>query len=78
MIDYQKNFVEKLNMLIINSGKSKMDIAAGAGITNTTLSNVLHYRNTPSFFVIYSLAKYFKVSIDWMVGNEVIENGKPV
>lgn len=69
--DIQMNlFAERLNELIINSGKQQNDICKELGIYKQKFSRWKTGFTEPSFDDLIMLAKYFKVSTDYLLGLE--------
>lgn len=66
-------FCERLNSLVeesinTNYGMTKEKIANDVGITASALSNYLSETRTPRTDTLRMLAKYFKVSVDYLIG----------
>ena len=63
-------FANRLNELINNSGKQQKQICEELGIPEPKLSKWKNNHIEPDINDLIMLAKYFKVSIDYLVGLE--------
>ena len=63
-------FANRLNELINNSGKPQKQICEELGIPEQKLSKWKNNHIEPDINDLIMLAKYFKVSIDYLVGLE--------
>ena len=63
-------FANRLNELINNSKKTKKQICEELGIPEPKLSKWKNNHIEPDINDLIMLAKYFKVSIDYLVGLE--------
>ena len=63
-------FVERLNELIENSGKQQKDICKDLGIYKQKFSRWKLGETKPDFDELIMLAKYFNVTIDYLLGLE--------
>ncbi len=63
-------FANRLNELINNSGKPQKQICEELGIPEPKLSKWKNNHIEPDINDLIMLAKYFKVSIDYLVGLE--------
>lgn len=61
-------FSKNLRTLIENNGKSLRDTAAELNISVPTLSRYMNGHRIPDLAYIVLLAKYFCVSVDWLIG----------
>ena len=61
-------FANRLNELINNSGKPQKQICEELGIPEPKLSKWKNNHIEPDINDLIMLAKYFKVSIDYLVG----------
>lgn len=61
-------FIERLKELIIESGKMQKEICADLGVTKQKLSKWKTGYNEPSIDEIIMIAKYFKVTTDYLLG----------
>ena len=67
-MDHREAFARRLNDLIFKQGVRKKDCATAVGITTGALSQFFSKKTSPSFETLVSLADYFGVSIDYLVG----------
>ena len=76
------NFVEILNDLLLERGKTKVELSNEAGIPYTTICGWLKAGRLPDYNAIIKLANYFQVSTDYILGIEneycITENKKSV
>ena len=63
-------FTERLNELIINSGKQQNDICKELGIYKQKFSRWKLGETKPDFDELIMLAKYFNVTTDYLLGLE--------
>lgn len=63
-------FSEILNDLLLERGKSKMDLSNEAGIPYTTICGWINAGRLPDYNAIIKLAKYFEVTTDYLLGTE--------
>ncbi len=63
-------FAEKLNDLLLEKGKSKIELSNEAEIPYTTICGWLKARRLPDFNAIKKLAKYFNVTTDYLLDCE--------
>ncbi len=64
----EKIFQERLRLLRCEKGVSQKQIADELGITEAGYQNYEVGRRKPTFDVLPSIADFFKVSIDYLVG----------
>lgn len=57
------------------SGKTQVEIAQLIGITRAAYSNIENGRREPDFASLNTLADYFDVTVDYLLGRE--QNEKP-
>lgn len=62
-------FSEILNDLLLEKGKTKMDLSVEASIPYTTICGWIKAGRLPDYNAIIKLAKYFDVSADYILGN---------
>ncbi len=63
-------FVEILNDLLLERGKTKVDLSTEAGIPYTTICGWLKAGRLPDYNAITKLANYFQISADYILGIE--------
>lgn len=63
-------FLSRLNEIIKESGKTQNKISADLKITKQKLSNWKTGKTEPNLDDLVMLAKYFEVSIDYLLGVE--------
>ena len=61
---------KRLRALREKQREKQSSVASSIGITESTLSAYEKGTRKPSFDVLLKLAKYYSVSIDYLVGNE--------
>lgn len=67
----KNKFAERLKELRLEKGLSQaqLSLAVNGQVPQTTISDYENNRRTPSIDVAIILARYFKVSVDYLVGN---------
>lgn len=71
-----QNFVEKLNFLLKSRDKNAADVAIDMKKSQATLYRYIRGTRTPDLEVVVDIAKYFNVSIDWLLGTDTNEEEK--
>ena len=66
-LKYDK-FQERLSSLIESKGVLGKDLAYGIESTPATISRYLTQNRDPELEYVYRIAKYFDVTIDWLLG----------
>lgn len=69
-----ETFADRLRELRIKSGKTLEDVANDIGLTKATLSRYENKSREPKLNIIESLASYFNVSADYIIGKSKIKN----
>ena len=69
-IDLVNRFRDRLGELVADTGQSRSDFAASAGIDRSTLSQLLSSRNRrlPRVETLAAIAEASGVSVDWLLG----------
>ena len=69
-IDLVNRFRDRLGELVADTGQSRSDFAADAGIDRSTLSQLLSSRNRrlPRVETLAAIAEASAVSVDWLLG----------
>lgn len=67
-MNYRKNFSTVLHELRKNNNMSLQAVADVVGVTNQSISLLEQGKRSPSFEVLCTLADYFDVSLDYLVG----------
>ena len=69
-IDLVNRFRDRLRELVADTGQSRSDFAADAGIDRSTLSQLLSNRNRrlPRVETLAAIAEASAVSVDWLLG----------
>ena len=67
-MDFRKNFSECLCLLRKEKGISLVSLGEHLGVTDEAVRLLEKGKRSPSFEVLCSLADYFGVSIDYLVG----------
>ena len=75
-------FVEILNDLLIERGKTKVELSTEADIPYTTICGWLKAGRLPDYNALIKLSKYFGISTDYLLGIEneygIKDNTKPM
>ena len=66
-------FFQRLTTLFRHSGKKQREICDATGITTSTMSRLLSEPSAPDVATAAKLSKYFDVSIDWLLGLDVVD-----
>jgi len=66
----QTVFIARVQYLINRNHSSVTDVAKHLGISRNSVYTWLNGSRLPSLYVIYDLAGYFKVSIDYLLGRD--------
>ncbi len=53
-----------------DKGLTQQDVAALLGITRGAYANIENGKREPDFSVLFTLADYFNVSVDYLIGHE--------
>lgn len=61
-------FVSNLKSLVRSNGMTGRDLAAALETTPATVSRYLTGQRAPELEYVFRAAKYFNVSIDWLLG----------
>lgn len=67
-MEYRKNFSERLSSLRKEKGVSLMSLGEYLSVTDEAVRLLEKGKRSPSFELLLSLADYFDVSIDYLVG----------
>lgn len=63
-----KAFSDRLRLLVDSRGITAKDLSREAHIPDATIYRYLHGDRVPKIDGIITIANYFKVSVDWMLG----------
>lgn len=63
-------FAEKLEAERIKKGVSQTEVAKTLGLTQSAISKIEHGIKEPSKGTLVALAKYYGVSLDYLLGDE--------
>ena len=63
-----KIFCEKLKLLLESKGMQGQELASEIDTTPATISRYVTNARDPNLEYVYRIAKYFRVSIDWLLG----------
>ena len=69
-----EKFKERFNTLVNESGKTTRELAAEIGVSNPLISQWKNGKRTPTIASVIMIAKYFNVSVDWLLGLEEKNN----
>ena len=64
----KEKFVERLNSLMKQNKLSKQALADAIGVSRAAASQFAHGANLPSIPTLVTIADYFNVSLDYLVG----------
>ena len=64
----------RINELANKRGKSLQRIAIDLGLGQSYFYNMKYFKTSPSADMIVKVADYFHVSIDYLLGREVVDN----
>ncbi len=64
------NFAERLKELRIENNLSQEQLASKVGLSHTAIGLWEQNKRTPNLDAVIKLAKFFKVSIDYLSGEE--------
>lgn len=67
-MDFRKNFSKRLSALRKNKGISLVVLGEYLSVTDEAVRLLEKGKRSPSFEVLCSLADYFDVSLDYLVG----------
>lgn len=67
-MDYRKNFSERLCALRKDKGESMATLGEYLSVTDEAVRLLEKGKRSPSFEVLCTLADYFDVSLDYLVG----------
>jgi len=62
------NFVMRINCLMAVNKTTKQALADYIGIKRPSVSQICHGVNLPSIETLVSIAEYFNVSVDYLLG----------
>ena len=63
-----KAFSDRLRFLIDSRGTTVKDLSLDANIPNPTIYRYIHGNRVPKIDNVIAIAKYFGVSVDWLLG----------
>ena len=67
--DYSRTFSKHLQMLMdINGYSSIRAFAAAFGVPDATINRYINLVNIPKLNNVAEIAKFFNVSVDWLIG----------
>lgn len=61
-------FINRLNIACTNKGLTRTEWARDFGISEATVRNWIRNGNFPSVDIVYNIARYFGVSIEYLIG----------
>lgn len=67
-MDYQKNFADRLSELRSTNRISTNELGCNVGVSKQAISQFEKCTSYPHFRTLCSLADFFNVSIDYLVG----------
>lgn len=73
----KSNFGKKIKKLRIDSGLSMQELAEKIGVTKSSINMWENSNSIPKDSILIKLSKVFDVSIDYLLGNEKMEEKVP-
>jgi len=70
-------FIERLNLLINKHNISKQSLANAVGVNRVSISQFSRGVHLPSIETLVAIAKYFDVSVDYLLGITDDNKGNP-
>ena len=67
-MDYRNNFSQRFHILRLENSVSLASLGDYLGVTSEAVRLLEKGKRSPSFEVLCSLADYFNVSLDYLVG----------
>ena len=67
-MDYRKMFSERLSQLRKSKGLSMLQLGEILGVSDEAIRLMERGKRSPSFEVLLSVAEFFSVSVDYLVG----------
>lgn len=67
-MDYRKMFSERLSQLRKSKGLSMLQLGEILGVSDEAVRLMERGKRSPSFEVLLSVAEFFSVSVDYLVG----------
>lgn len=79
MIENFQGIGERIAQKMNELGISQKDVYSITGFSKTTMSNYVNGRRMPNTIELYKLAKFFSVSMEWLLtGEETIPKSPPI
>jgi len=69
-MDVIKIFSERFKELKQSSGLGNIPLSVDLEISDASISRLENAKQAPSIIMLYKIAKYFKVSADYLIGLE--------
>ena len=70
----QDFFIKRLYSLLEETNTTQRELAEKVNVTEVTISRYLSGERSPRIEIINKIAKYFKVSVDYLLGRTDIKN----
>ena len=70
----QESFIKRLYLLLEETNTTQRELAEKVNVTEVTISRYLSGERSPRIEIINKIAKYFKVSVDYLLGRTDIRN----
>lgn len=67
-------FGDKLKELLTMTGKNQQTISSDLGLNRQRFNLYVNNKREPNFETLITIAKYFNVSIDYLLDNQIPEN----
>lgn len=76
-MDYRNLFKERLKLLRREMGFTQAELAAKLNVEKSTISKYEKGSTSPSYEMLWKLADFFHVSVDYLIGKSNSFNGDP-
>lgn len=63
-----------IRSLLDSKGMQGKELAAEIGVTPATISRYIQLKRVPELILVYRIAEYFGVTMDWLLGNSKISS----
>lgn len=70
----QEFFIKRLYSLLEETNTTQRELAEKVNVTEVTISRYLSGERNPRIEIINKIAKYFKVSVDYLLGRTDVKN----
>jgi transcriptional regulator with XRE-family HTH domain len=70
----QESFIKRLYLLLEETNTTQRELAEKVNVTEVTISRYLSGERNPRIEIVNKIAKYFKVSVDYLLGRTDIRS----